>query len=100
LQCSPHHVHIAFHASIDSITRSLGLTRDQPVSLQLDRLEALVIEKYGLLPSQAAMLASMLSLPIEQRYGPPVGRADDREREAIDVLVAMARPRARLEPTL
>ena len=100
LQCSAHHVHIAFHASIDAITRTLLLTREQPVAVQLDRLEALAIEKHGLAPAQAAVLASMLSLPAEVRYGPLVGSADERERDTIDALVAMARARAGFEPTL
>lgn len=100
LQCSAHHVHIAFHASIDAISRILGLTREQPIAFKLDRLEALVVEKYGLLRTQAAVLASMLSLPGEKRYGLLVGSAHERERETIDALVAMSRARARLAPTL
>lgn len=100
VQCSPHHVHSAFHPTIDSIERALRLTREQPVALKLDRLDAFAMGEYGLARSQVAVLASMLSMPSEQRYGPIVDSAYERERETIAALVDLARARARQSPTL
>ena len=100
VQCSPHHVHSAFHPTIDSIERVLRFTREQPVGLKLDRLDAFAMGEYGLPRSQVAVLASMLSMPSEERYGPIVDSAHERERETIAALVDLARAQARSTPTL
>lgn len=100
VQCSPHHVHSAFHPTIESIERALRLRRDQPVALRLDRLDAFAMGDHGLTRPQVAVLASMLSMPSEERYGPIVDSAHEREHETIEALVALMRSRARVSPTL
>lgn len=100
VQCSAHHVNSAFHPSIDSIERALRFTREQPVAVKLDRLDVFAMGEYGLPRSQVAVLASMLSMPSEERYGPIVDSAHERERETIAALVDLVRARARQTPTL
>ncbi|HEY2513370.1 MAG TPA: adenylate/guanylate cyclase domain-containing protein, partial [Polyangiaceae bacterium] len=100
LQCSAHQVETSFHPSIDALTRTLELSRDQPAASKLDRLDALVVGQYGLSPHSAAVIAAMLSLPGQQRYPPLVSDAHVREQETIAALVAAARARAALAPAL
>lgn len=100
VQCSPHHVNSAFHPSIDSIERALRLTREQPLALRLDRLDAFAMGGLGLPRAQVAVLASMLSMANEERYGPIVDSAYERERETIAALVDLIRARARQAPTV
>lgn len=100
LQCSPHHVHSAFHPSIEYIERSLGLCRDLPAHAKLDLLERRVTEQLRRPLAQAALLAYMLSIPCDDRYGPIVDSPLQHERDTIAALVDMVEAAATLSPTL
>lgn len=100
LQCSSHHLHRAFHACIDHLERSLGLTRDMPDTVKLDRLEALVVARAQRPVAQVALLANMLSIPGDERYGPFVDSPNRREQDTAVALVDLMRGLAAREPAL
>src|SRR3954464_7513948 len=69
-QCSPYHVNSAFWPVIDNFERALKFGRDEAAEAKLDKLEALIVTHYGLPLADIRFVASILSLPCEERYGP------------------------------
>jgi class 3 adenylate cyclase len=68
-QCSPYYVNSAFWPSIDNFERALEFARDETTDPKLDKLEALVVTHYGRPLADVRFVASILSIPCEQRYG-------------------------------
>jgi class 3 adenylate cyclase len=68
-QCSPYHTNSAFHPSIDNLERTLKFTRDESADSRLDKLEALIVGHRGRPLRDVRFIASLLSIPAEQRYG-------------------------------
>jgi class 3 adenylate cyclase len=68
-QCSPYYVNSAFWPVIDNFERTLKFSRDEPVDSKLDKLETLIVANYGLPLAQVRFIASILSIPCEDRYG-------------------------------
>lgn len=100
LQCSAHQVHSAFHPSIDHFERVLNLSRDQPADVKLASLERMVMGQLHRSAQQVALLASMLSIPFEDRYGPLVESPQQHERDTVMALVDVVEATALREPTL
>jgi class 3 adenylate cyclase/predicted ATPase/ABC-type transport system involved in cytochrome c biogenesis ATPase subunit len=86
LQCVAHRAEIAFHPFIDALERVLHFKADTPVSVKLDRLDALVGARLGGNVAQAALLAAMLSIPTDGRHELPVSSAQQREQDIIKAL--------------
>src|ERR1700754_5227163 len=68
-QCSPYYVNSAFWPIIDNFERALRFTRDETVEVKLDKLESLVVTRYGRPLADIRFVASILSIPCEDRYG-------------------------------
>lgn len=81
-QCSPFHTHSALHPSAEALRRTLRFARDESVDAQLDKLESLVVAHYGQTRTDARLLADVLSLPTEARYG-PLGLSARRHKDEI-----------------
>ena len=94
-QCSPYHVNSAFYPSVDYFERTLKFTREEMLESKLDKLEALIVGQYGLPLRDVRFLASMLSMPYEQRYGmltfTPQKYKDETIRVLLDVIASVAR---------
>jgi hypothetical protein len=73
LFCSPHHANTAFYPVIDRLERVAGLRREDPPTVRLDRLEAMLSEAVDGDPRPAAAaLADLLAIPVPAgRYSPP-----------------------------
>jgi predicted ATPase len=69
-QCSPYFVNSAFYPIIDNYERALQFARDETAEAKLDKLEALLVGRYGRPREDVRFIASMLSIPCEPRYGP------------------------------
>jgi class 3 adenylate cyclase len=93
-QCSPYYVNSAFWPVIDNFERALKFTRDEPTDSKLDKLEALIVTHYGPL-ADVRFVASILSIPCEQRYGAlpmtPQKHKDETLRTLVDITEAAAR---------
>src|ERR1700761_3815439 len=69
-QCSPYHVNSAFWPIIDHFERALQFGRDEISEVKLDKLKALIVTHYGQPLADVRFVATILSLPYEDRYGP------------------------------
>ncbi|HKQ26012.1 MAG TPA: AAA family ATPase [Burkholderiales bacterium] len=94
-QCSPYYINSAFWPSIDNLERTLKFARDEPPESKLDKLEALVVAHYGRPLSDVRFIASMLSIPCDERYGTismtPQKHKDETLRTLADLTEAAAR---------
>ncbi len=68
--CSPFAVNSAFHPIVANIERALGISRDESTDERLDRLETFVVRNQGRPATDVPLIASILPLPFEERYGP------------------------------
>ena len=94
-QCSPYYVNSAFWPVIDNFERTLKFARDETAEAKLDKLEALVVTHYGRPLADVRFVASILSIPCEQRYGAlpmtPQKHKDETLRTLVDIIEAAAR---------
>jgi class 3 adenylate cyclase/tetratricopeptide (TPR) repeat protein len=94
-QCSPYHVNSAFWPIIDNFERALAFGRDETADSKLDKLEALIVAQYGRPLADVRFIASILSVPCEQRYGAlpmtPHKLKDETLRAIVDIAEAAAR---------
>jgi tetratricopeptide (TPR) repeat protein len=94
-QCSPYYVNSAFWPIIDNFERALKFVRDEDADAKLDKLEALMVTHYGRPVADVRFVASILSIPCEQRYGArpmtPQRYKDETLRTLVDITEAAAR---------
>ena len=94
-QCSPYYVNSAFWPVIDNFERALKFARDETADAKLDKLEALIVTQYGRPLADVRFVASILSIPCEQRYGAlpmtPQKHKDETLRTLVDITEAAAR---------
>ena len=94
-QCSPYYVNSAFWPIIDNFERTLKFTRDETADAKLDKLEALIVAQYGRPLADVRFVASILSIPCEERYGAlpmtPQKYKDETLRTLVDLIEAAAR---------
>jgi predicted ATPase/class 3 adenylate cyclase len=97
-QCSPYHVNSAFWPIIDHFERTLKFTRDETTDAKLDKLEALIVTQYGRPLADVRFVASILSIPSEQRNGAlpmtPQKHKVETLRTLVDLIEAAARQQA------
>ena len=68
-QCTPHHTNSAFYPIIQRLERSAGFANEDTDEAKLDKLEFLLKPTADNLETVAPLIASLLSLPGEARYG-------------------------------
>jgi predicted ATPase len=94
-QCSTYYGNSALYPIIDSIERMLDFQRGESADVRLDKLEALVLARNDLTSRDARLLAEMLTLPVEARYGSldwtPERRKEETLRAIADLFAAMAK---------
>src|SRR5690242_1967934 len=94
-QCSPYSINSAFWPIIDNFERALKFGRDETAEAKLDKLEALVGTHYGRPLADVRFVASILSIPCEERYGTlsmtPQRHKDETLRTLVDITEAAAR---------
>ena len=88
-QCSPYYVNSAFWPIIDNFERMLKFGRDEQSQSKLDKLEALIVNDHGRPLGDVRFVASMLSVPCEERYGASALTAQKHKDETLRVLVEM-----------
>ena len=94
-QCSPYYVNSAFWPIVDNFERTLKFNRDETAEAKLDALETLVVAQYGRPAADVRFVASILSIPCEERYGErpmtPQKYKDETLRTLVDLTEAAAR---------
>ncbi|MFN0314698.1 MAG: AAA family ATPase [Burkholderiales bacterium] len=99
-QCSPYYVNSAFWPSIDNFERALRFGRDEPTESKLDKLEALIVSHYGRPLGDVRFVASMLSIPCEERYGALPMTPQKFKDETLRTLVDLTEAAARKQPSV
>ena len=99
-QCSPYYVNSAFYPMIDNFERALKFVRDEPAASKLDKLEAMVVGQCGRPLEDVKLLAPLLSIPAEDRYGPLAMTPQRQKEETIRALVDVVEAIAQRQPVL
>ena len=99
-QCSPYYLNSAFYPSIDNFERVLKFSRDETLESKLDKLEALVVTHYGRPLTDVRFIASLLSIPCEDRYGELALTPQKHKDETLRTLVDLTEAAARKQPTV
>ena len=96
-QCSPYYLNSAFYPLIDNFERALKFARDESPESKLEKLEALVVTRYGRPMDDVRLIAAILSIPGAERYSalslPPQKQKDETIRALVDLTLATARDR-------
>jgi class 3 adenylate cyclase/tetratricopeptide (TPR) repeat protein len=100
LHCSPFGVHSAFDPIVAALERALGSGRDESAEVRLDRLETYLTGEYGRPLADVPLIASILSLPADERFGVPMLAPEERKREMIRALVELIEAMVRSGRTL
>ncbi|MFN0316469.1 MAG: AAA family ATPase [Burkholderiales bacterium] len=100
LQCSSYHVNSAFYPLIDNFERALKFGRDETLAARLDKLEALIVTHYGRPLADVRFIATMLSIPCEERYGSLAMTPQKQKDETLRSLVDVTEAAARKQPTV
>ncbi len=99
-QCSPYYVNSAFWPSIDNFERALKFARDEAPESKLDKLESLIVGHYQRPLADVRFVASMLSIPYEERYGALPMTPQKFKDETLRTLVDLTEAAARKQPSV
>jgi class 3 adenylate cyclase/predicted ATPase len=97
--CSPYHQDSALFPFIDQLRRASGFARDDPPSVRLDKLEALLARA---VPSDedVALLADLLSLPGSERHPLPNLSPQRKKERTLEALIRQLEGLARQQPVV
>jgi class 3 adenylate cyclase/tetratricopeptide (TPR) repeat protein len=99
-QCSPYHRNSALHPVIAQLARVAGFRRNDSHEQKLDKLEALLIKAPEGDRQTLALLASLLSVPIDDRC-PPLDLSPERQKQqTLAALVEQMKCLAERQPLL
>jgi class 3 adenylate cyclase/DNA-binding winged helix-turn-helix (wHTH) protein/tetratricopeptide (TPR) repeat protein len=99
-RCLPYAQHSALYPVIDLGRRLLQWQRDEAPDVTLDKLEAALAPYDMSLPEGVPLLASLLSLPLSDRY-PPLQLTPQRQKQkTLEVILALLRACAAQQPML
>ena len=99
-QCSPFHANSTFHPIIQFLKRNAGFMANRDEDLRFERLETLLR-----LPSRAheedvPLIAGLLSLPVERRYGASDLTPQQMREQTIEALIRRLIDLSRRRPVL
>jgi class 3 adenylate cyclase/tetratricopeptide (TPR) repeat protein len=98
--CSQFYADTALYPVIERVRRGAGLSRDDPPEIQLAKLDAM-LEEIGEDPRRSgALLATLCSVPLGERYPSATTTPGERKNATLDLLVRMIQALARREPLL
>jgi class 3 adenylate cyclase/tetratricopeptide (TPR) repeat protein len=100
LQCSPYHTASALHPLIVHLEHAAGFNADDSAEVKLDKVEALLRRGIDDIEPVAPLIAELLSLPTEQRYGPLRLTPEQRKDRTLTALLEQALGVAAREPVL
>ena len=96
-QCSSHQTNTTFYPIIRRIEAAAGFAANDTSETKLDKLETLLKPSSNDITSQAPLIASMLSLSCEDRYGsvdlPPQQLRNRTIQAMVDQVLALSRQR-------
>jgi class 3 adenylate cyclase/predicted ATPase len=99
-RCSPYHQHSALHPVIDLLQRALAFAREDTPDEKARKLEAALSRYHIDLPDTVPLFASLLSLPLPERYAPLTLTPQRQRQKTMETLLAMILELAALQPVL
>jgi class 3 adenylate cyclase/predicted ATPase len=99
-RCSPYAQHSALFPVINLGRRLLQWQRDEAPEVTLGKLEAALAPYDVSLPEVVPLLASLLSLPLADRYAPLQLTPQRQKQKTLEVILALLRAHAARQPVL
>jgi class 3 adenylate cyclase/predicted ATPase len=99
-RCSPYAQHSALYPVIDLGRRVLQWQRDEVPDVTLGKLEAALAPYDVSLPEVVPYLASLLSLPLSDRYAPPQLTPQRQRQKTLEVILGLLLAHAAQQPVL
>ncbi len=99
-QCSPYHADSALWPVIEQLGLAAGLTPEDAIETRLDKLEALLARGGDKAARAAPLVASLLGIDGEARYGPMELTPQQRRNRTLEALVGQVVGLAGARPVL
>ena len=99
-QCSPFHTGSAFHPIIESFAHILELSPGDSPETRLERLETVMLGRYQRPLRDLQLVASILSVPAEEKYGAVSLNPRRQREETIRALLDLAEAAVQQQPSL
>ena len=99
-QCSPYHLDSALWPVIQQLTVAIGMQAADPPATRLDKIEAFVRPRAAHVESALPLIASLLGVPYDDRYGPLNLSPQAQRNRTLATLVEQFSGLARSRPVL
>jgi predicted ATPase len=99
-RCSPYYQNSAFYPVIDLLQRVLQLQRADSPKEKLSKLEGTLAHYHISQPDIVPLLASLLLLPLPERYPPLILSAQQQRQKTLEALLTILLTLARDQPVL
>ena len=99
-QCSPHHTNSALYPFIRQLVQAASISADDSADDKFDKLEQLLNRNGENLRQTASLLAALLLLPYEERYGDLQMGPQQQKAETHEALIDLLLTQARRRPVL
>ena len=99
-QCSPHHVNSALYPPTRQLEHDAGIAAGETAEAKLDRLEAFLRQMTTDFADDLPLIAALLSIPFEARYGASEMTAEQERMATLRALRNQLFSLARDEPAL
>ncbi|MDH3601315.1 MAG: AAA family ATPase, partial [Candidatus Tectomicrobia bacterium] len=99
-RCSPYHVNSALYPVMTHLETLLGFDRDDRPDARLAKLEEALRATRLPLEESVPLMASLLSLPVDERYPAPALSPQQHRQQTLDTLVGWLLEEARHQPVL
>ena len=100
LYCSPYHQASALHPVINYYERLAGIAHDDSPTQKLAKLETLLLENGAVLEQTAPILATLLSIPLGDRYAPLDLTPEQLKEQTLHLLISRVRDISLQTPVL
>lgn len=98
--CSPYHTDTPFYPVVDQLARGFRIAAGDTATAKLDQLDS-VLTELGLVPARLTpLLASLLSVPTDERYPPLIAAPQDVKRQCMEALAQIVGAMASQAPVL
>jgi class 3 adenylate cyclase len=99
-RCLPYYQNSAFYPVIDLLQRVLQLQREDSAKEKLDKLEGALADYHKSEPDIVPLLASLLLLPLPERYPPLILSAQQQRQKTLEALLTILLTLAANQPVL
>ncbi|MFQ5972389.1 MAG: AAA family ATPase [Alphaproteobacteria bacterium] len=99
-QCSPHHTNSALYPAIRQIEFAAGFAAEDTNELRLAKLESLLTQSSQALPDVVPFVATLLSIPTDERYPTPDLPSQRQRETTLHVLAELFVGLSTREPVL